>query len=83
MASEHDLNVCRNIEEKCADFFAKTRSKYVLTIDGGTIGLGLKSAKFGEVNRIINKQKTKKLTEEAMQEISEFLLQIKNVIGNE
>lgn len=73
-------NICNNIEEICSDFFAKTRSKYVLIIENGRIGLGLKTAKFGKFNRIINKKRTKKLTEEAMQEISEFLLQIKSVI---
>lgn len=81
--SETDKIICSKIDKICSDFFAKTRSKYVLIIENGRIGLGLKTAKFGKFNRIINKKRTKKLTEEAMQEISEFLLQIKNVIGNE
>lgn len=80
ICSETDKIICSKIDKICSDFFAKTRSKYVLIIENGQIGLGLKAAKFGKFNRIINKKRTKKLTEEAMQEISEFLLQIKSVI---
>ena len=65
------------IESVCSEFFAKIRSKYVLIIENGMIGLGLKNATFGIINRIFNKQKTKALTEEAMQEIEKFLLEVK------
>lgn len=72
--------IIKVIEETCSNFFPKIRSKYVLIIENGQIGLGLKNATFGKVFRILNKQKTKRLTEEAMQEIEEFMLNIKEIL---
>ncbi len=72
--------ICEKIEEICSNFFAKTRSKYVLAIRAGTIGLGLKNARFGRLNRIFNKQKTIDQTKEAIEEIEQFLLQIKEIV---
>lgn len=73
-------SVCSNIEKICSDFFAKIRSKYVLTIQEGAIGLGLKSARFGGFKRIFNKDKTIKEIDEAVNEISDFLTQIKGIV---
>lgn len=73
-------SVCSNIEKICSDFFAKIRSKYVLTIQEGTIGLGIKDARFGRLNRIFNKDKTIKEIDEAVNEISDFLTQIKGIV---
>ncbi len=70
------------IEEICSDFFSKTRSKYVLMIEGGLIVLGLKSARFGGTNRIFNKNKTIELTKEAIEEIANFMIKIRNVLNN-
>ncbi len=42
-------SVCSNIEKICSDFFAKIRSKYVLIIRKGAIGLGIKDARFGDL----------------------------------
>ena len=80
ISNENEENICQDIEKLCSDFLARTRSTYALIIKDGQICLGLDYARFGKFNRIINKKRTKKLTEEAMQEISEFLLQIKSVI---
>lgn len=80
ISGEHAEDTCHSIEEICSDFFSKTRSRYVLTIRGGTIGLGLKSARFGKINRLFNKNKTSELTKEAIEEIANFLLRIKNVL---
>ena len=80
ISNENDENICKDIEKLCSDFFARTRSTYVLMIEAERISLGLNSARFGKFNSIFNKKRKKELTEEAMHEISEFLLQIKNVI---
>lgn len=73
-------SVCSNIEKICSDFFSKIRSKYVLTIRKGAIGLGIKAARFGRLNRIFNKDKTIKEIDEAVNEISDFLTQIKSIV---
>lgn len=80
ISNENDENICKDIEKLCSDFFARTRSTYVLIIEAERISLGLNSARFGKFNSVFNKKRKKKLTEEAMQEISEFLLQIKSMI---
>lgn len=77
---QNDETTSQCIESVCSEFFAKIRSKYVLIIENGMIGLGLKNATFGIINRIFNKQKTKALTEEAMQEIEKFLLEVKLIV---
>ena len=83
ISGEYAEDICNSIEEICSDFFSKTRSRYVLIIRGGTIGLGLKSARFGRINRIFNRNKTAKLTKEAIEEIENFLLRIKNALDRE
>lgn len=80
ISGEKSESICNSIEGICSDFFAKTRSKYVLTITNGVIGLGLKSARFGRYNRVFNKDKTVKETDEAINQISDFLIQIKNIV---
>ena len=80
ISGEHAKIISNRIEEICSDFFSKTRSRYALIIRRGTISLGLKSARFGRVNRLFNKDKTVELTKEAIEEIANFLLKIKNEI---
>lgn len=80
ISGETSENICRSIEDICSNFFAKTRSKYVLVIRNGMIGLGLDSARFGKFNRIFNKNKTLELIDDAINEMTDFLLKIKGVI---
>lgn len=77
---QNDEKISRCIEEICSKFFSKTRFKYVLIIENGRICVGLKNATFGVINRVFNKKKTKKLIDEAIQEIESFLLDIRNII---
>lgn len=78
--NEISENVCNHIAEVCSNFFAKTRDNYVLMIQNGSIGLGIGNARFGKINRIFNKNKTRRLTGEAVEEISQFMLEIKSIL---
>ena len=80
ISGETSENICRSIEDICSNFFAKTRSKYVLIIKDSMIGLGLNAARFGKYNRVFNKKKTVQLIDKAINEITEFLGQIKEIV---
>ncbi len=81
--NEDSRKVCQEIEDCCSKFFSKVRLGYVLLIDNDSIGLALELAKFGEYRRLINTEKTKKMVEEAVNEISAFLEQIRDIIQND
>ncbi len=72
--------ICQKIEELCSDFFSKLRFKYVLKIQNNKISIGLKHARFGMLNRLINQNKTIAYTNEAIDEISEFLMKLKIIL---
>ena len=77
---ENQKIMCEKIDEVCSKFFAKIRSRYVLLIKGGMIRIGFSNARFGKHNYLFNKSKKDELTREAVEEITDFLLQLKTII---
>ena len=68
------------ISPLCSDFFSKTRGYVVLLIKNNRIILGLSDAQLGERRRIFNKTKTRRLILEGIDEITNFLIELKNTI---
>ncbi len=77
---ENANQICAKIEEKCSEFFARTRSGFIIEIADNKIGVGLRNARFGKHFRLFNKELTKEQTRQAIAEITDFLLYLKAVV---